>query len=183
MNNQLPVTSWQTLLKKSVAWGIWLLLLAVLQTSFFSVFRPFGAVPNTVLSAVVAIAVYDRERMGSIAGVLGGVLIDSLGSVGLSFSPLAFLLCGSLTALLCGTVMNRGFVSFAICSLVSFILSSALSAISALLTAEGASFMLLSTLKNALIPEILSSFVIGIPIYLITKLIWSKFFDNREMTG
>lgn len=112
MSNQLSSTSWQTLLRKSVVWGIWLFLLAVLQTSFFSVIRVFGAVPDLVLPAVITIAVYDRERMGTVAGIMGGYIADAIGGTGLSLSPLVYMLCGIIVALLAYSVLRRDFFSW-----------------------------------------------------------------------
>ncbi|MEE0970012.1 MAG: hypothetical protein U0M06_11635 [Clostridia bacterium] len=183
MNNQLSPVSWQTLFKKSAVWGVWLFLLALLQTSFFSVIRPFGAVPELVLPAVIAIGIYDKERTGAIAGIVGGYMIDAVGGVGLSLSPPIYMLCGAVSALLVYSVLNRGWFSWFIMTVPSLILSFAVSLISVYLTVPNPNFEFGPLVTGVLLPFMLSSLSVGIVVYLLTKLIWAKYFDNREMTG
>ena len=183
MNNQLSPIPWQTLLKKSIIWGIWLFLLAVFQTSFFSVFRPFGAVPDLVLPAVIAIAIYDRERMGTIAGIMGGYMVDALGGVGLSLSPIVYMICGCIVALLAYSIINRDFMSWLLGTALSLAFSGGASVICAYAATGGAYFTASAIFSRLLFPSFLSSMVAGIPVYLLTKLIWSKLFNNREMEG
>ncbi len=183
MNNQLSPISWQTLLKKSIIWGIWLFLVAIIQTSFFSVWRPFGAVPELVLPAVIAIAIYDRERMGTIAGIMGGYIIDALGGVGLSLSPLLYMLCGAITALLAYSVFRRDFLSWLICSLFALLISGSASIINAYAETGGRYFSFSSILTRLILPGFFSSIICGAFVYLLTKLIWNKLLHNREMEG
>ena len=183
MNNQLSTVSWQTIFKKSVVWGIWLFLLAVIQTSIFSVFRPFGAVPDLVLSAVIAIAIYDRERTGVIAGIVGGTITDALGGSGLSLSPLVYMLCAALFALLAYSVLRRDFLSWLIGVACSLIISGIASIICAYSSVTAAHFTVSDIFSRLLIPQFFSSLLVGIPVYFITKLIWSRFFNTREMEG
>ena len=183
MNNQLSPISWQVLLKKSVVWGVWLFLLAVFETSFFSVFRIFGAVPDLVLTAVITIAIYDKERTGTIAGITGGYIVDALGGFGLSLSPIIYMLCGCITAMLAYSILRRDFFSFLINSSFSLIVSAGAS-VGCAFAAEGRSYFTASDILSKLIlPQFFASLLIGIPIYFLTKLIWSRLFNNREMEG
>lgn len=183
MNNQLSPVSWQTIFKKSVVWGIWLFFLAVIQTSIFSVFRPFGAVPDLVLASVIAIAIYDRERTGVIAGIVGGYIADALGGSGLSLSPLVYMLCATLFALLAYSVLRRDFLSWLIGVACSLIISGIASIICAYSSVSAAHFTASHIFSELLIPQFFSSLLIGIPVYILTKLIWSRFFNTREMEG
>lgn len=183
MNNQLAPVTWQTLAKKSLIWGIWLFFLAIIQTSFFSVLRPFGAVPDMVLTAVIVIAIYDKERTGTIAGLTGGFIADALGSTGLSFSPLVYMICGCITAILAYSVLRRDFISWIIGTVLSLIISGIASIISLYSSASASHVGFSHILTELLIPQFLASLVIGIPVYIVTKMIWSRFFNNREMEG
>ncbi len=181
MSNQLSNITWQALTKKGIIWGIWLFLLALLQTSFFSVLRPFGAVPSTVLPAVIAIAVYDRERMGTVAGITGGFLADALGGVDISLSPVIYMLCGCLAALLVYSIFGRGFFAWLVFTLASLVISVFFEGLGVFASVPGFTFF--DALSEILMPCLLSSLSVGIPIYFLTKLIWSLLFDNREMEG
>lgn len=183
MSNQLSSTSWQTLLRKSVVWGIWLFLLAVLQTSFFSVIRVFGAVPDLVLPAVITIAIYDRERMGTVAGIMGGYIADALGGTGLSLSPLVYMLCGIIVALLAYSALCRDFLSWLVGTVLSLALSGGASVISAYFAVGTVHFGASDIFSEMLVPQFFASLAVGIPVYFVTKAIWSRFFDNREMEG
>lgn len=183
MNNQLSPIPWQTLLKKSVIWGLWLFFLALLQTSFFSFFDPFGAVPDLVLPAVIAIAVFDKERMGTIAGIVGGFIIDALGGVGLSLSPLVYMICGVAAALLVHSIFRRDFLSWLILTALGLVISGASSVICGYASVSFANVTAAHIFSRLLIPAFLSSIIIAIPFYFLTKLIWSRLFDNREMEG
>ncbi len=183
VNNQLSPISWQALLKKSVVWGIWLFLLAIIQTSFFSVLRVFDAVPDLVLPAVIVISVYDRERMGTIAGIMGGFFADALGGSGISLSPVAYMLCGITVALLAYSVLRRDFTSWLVGLIMSLVISGAFSVITAFLTHKNASFGISEIFSELLVPQFAASLVLALPVYFLTKAIWSRFFDNREMEG
>lgn len=183
MNNQLSPISWQALCKKSLVWGIWMFFLAVLQTSFFSVFRVFGAVPDLVLPAVIAIAVYDRERMGTIAGIMGGYIADAVGGVGLSLSPLVYMLCGCLVALLAYSVLRRDFFSWLVGTFFSLIAVGAVSVINAYSSVGAVHFGVSDVIMGLILRPLLASVIMGVPVYFVTKAIWSGFFDNREMEG
>lgn len=183
MNNQLSPISWQALLKKSIVWGIWLFFLAIVQTSFFSVLRVFGAVPDLVLPAVIVIAVYDRERMGTIAGIMGGFFADALGGSGISLLPISYMICGIAVALLAYSVLRRDFASWFVGILISLAVNGIFSVVSVFLSHKNASFGFSDLFSRLLVPQFFASLLLSVPVYFLTKAIWSRFFDNREMEG
>ena len=183
MNNQLTPVSWQTVFKKSLIWGIWLFFLAILQTTLFSHIRIFGAVPDLILPAVVAVAVYDKERTGTIAGIVGGVLIDALGGVGLSISPLVYMICGTFVALMTYSVLRRDFISWLTGTAASLIITGGFSVLSARVALGASRFASSDIWSELLIPQYFASLIMGVPVWFFTRLIWSKWFDNREMEG
>ena len=183
MNNQLPTISWQKLTKKCIVWGLWLFVLTIFQTSFFSVFKVFGMTPNLVLPAVVTAAIYDRERSAVITGLTGGFLIDALGSFGLSLSPLTYMLFGTAAALLTFSVMNRSFASFAILTSIFLIIDGIIGIFASRAVIKNPSAGFGKLIGELVFPQFLASLLVGIAVYLLTKLIWSRLFDNREMEG
>lgn len=79
-----------------------LFLISLVQTSFLPSLGIFGAVPDLVLIFVCGIAFYLGPVDGALFGLVGGILLDGLGDVGLSFLPLFYtalgILCGFLAA-------------------------------------------------------------------------------------
>ena len=90
MNSQRSPITWQKLTRKSIVWSLWLFAAALVQTSVLSRYQPFGVVPEIVLPCVIAIAIHDGERSATICGIIGGLIIDSLGSGGFSASAVVY---------------------------------------------------------------------------------------------
>ncbi|MBR4962140.1 MAG: hypothetical protein IKY52_14680 [Clostridia bacterium] len=74
---------------------------ALLQTTLFARFRPFGAVPDLLLPLVVAISMTIREKWGAVSGLAAAFIIESLGGATVTILPLLYMptgyLCGLLT--------------------------------------------------------------------------------------
>lgn len=81
-------------LLKGVVCGGMILFFALLQTTVFSRFRPFGAVPDLMLPLVIAIAMTEGEKWGSVCGIAAAFLIESLGSTGATLLPLLYAAAG-----------------------------------------------------------------------------------------
>ncbi|MBQ8402700.1 MAG: hypothetical protein IJX14_12310 [Clostridia bacterium] len=74
---------------------------ALLQTTLFARFRPFGAVPDLMLSLVVAVSMIAREKWGAVSGLAAAFVIESLGGstvtiLSLLYMPVGYI-CGLLT--------------------------------------------------------------------------------------
>lgn len=67
---------------RAVICGVLLILFAMLQTTFFVRFAPFGAVPDLMLIFVLAIGVHEGEKWGSVTGLIAAFVIQALGSSG-----------------------------------------------------------------------------------------------------
>lgn len=74
---------------------------SLVQTTLFTRFRPFGAVPDLILPLIVAVSMVKRERWGAICGLVGAFVIESLGGASLTLLPLLYMpvgyICGLLT--------------------------------------------------------------------------------------
>ncbi len=180
LNSQRTPITWQKITKKSIAWFFWLFFVALMQTGVFARYLPFGAVPELVLPCVIAIAIYDGERSAVICGIMGGVIIDSLGSGGFSASALVYMLLASAVAVLTHSVLSRDFLSWLISSVCSLLAASLAGALYAAVNV-GAGFF--EYLGEVFWRQLLSSLVCSLPFYLLTWLIWHFLFDSREMEG
>ncbi len=71
-----------------------LLFFALLQTTVFARFRPFGVIPDLMLPLVIAIAMTENEKWGAVVGIAASVLIEALGTTGVTLLPILYLACG-----------------------------------------------------------------------------------------
>ncbi len=180
MNSQRSPITWQKLTKKSIVWFLWLFAISLVQTCILARYQPFGVVPEIVLPCVMAIAIHDGERSATICGIMGGLIIDSLGTGGFSASALVYMLIAVFAAFLTYSVLSRDFLSWVIATVVALAIGCVVSAIYAALTVGAAFF---EYLRGTFFKYIFSSFVCSLPFYALTRLIWHRFFDNREMEG
>ena len=67
-----------------------LAMLATLQTTMFSRFRPFGAVPDMMLPFDVAISMMMKEKWGAVTALVSGFVIDSLSGSTVTLMPLVY---------------------------------------------------------------------------------------------
>jgi len=74
---------------------------ALLQTTLFARFKPFGAVPDLMLPLVVAISMIAREKWGAVSGLAAAFIIESLGGSTVTILSLLYMpagyICGLLT--------------------------------------------------------------------------------------
>ena len=79
---------------KGIVCALLILLCALLQTTLFARFRPFGAIPDLMLSAVIAISLLEGEKWGAVTGLFAAFLIESIGGGDLNFLPLLYMPAG-----------------------------------------------------------------------------------------
>ena len=180
MNSQRSPISWQKLTKKSIVWFLWLFAVGLVQTCVLSRYQPFGVVPEILLPCVIAIAIHDGERSATICGIMGGLIIDSLGAGGFCASAVVYMLVAVIAACLTYSVLSRDFLSWAIATVFALVIGCFASAIYAAVTVDAPFF---AYVGRIFFKYIFSSFVCSLPFYAVTRLIWHRFFDNREMEG
>lgn len=81
--------------------AVLLLLLTLLQTTLFSKITPFGAIPDLMLSFVLALSVTEGRRWGAVWGIIAGVVIESLGVPEFYLMPLLYMLTGYFGGVIC----------------------------------------------------------------------------------
>ncbi len=86
---------------KGAVCALLIAVFSLIQTTLFTRFRPFGAVPDLILPLVIAIAMTERERWGAVVGLIAAFVIESLGGSRLTLLPLLYMpsgyVCGLLT--------------------------------------------------------------------------------------
>ncbi len=167
------------MLQKAMIYGGAIAVLAILQTAFFSRFPLFGATPDLMLAAVLAIAMFEGERAGCVAGIFAGFFIEAIGGVGLSVLPVFYLIAGAVSALLCIRAFSRGPITFAVFSLFAY-------ALRALVTLIYISFIwgdysILDAILHVLVPEYFSSLIFAFFPFIVIRLLAKIFHREREL--
>lgn len=167
------------ILQKTLVYGVAVIILAIFQTAFFSRFDLFGATPDIMLGAVMAIAMFEGERAGAAAGIGAGFFIEALGGVGLSILPVFYMICGAVCGLLCIRTFSRGPFSFIVFALAA-------NAARAMVTLIYISFFwgnysLIDAFGNILIPEYFSSVAFSLLPFIVIRLLAKIFHRTREL--
>lgn len=161
-------TPTSALLRRVVIYGILLFFITIIQTSlpFIPVFE--GAVPNLTLAAVAAIGFFDSERAGAVAGIAAGAALDALGSATLSLMPLAGFAAGYFSGFAAGRLLPRALRPFSICLASAAVLNMFVSVVSAYAAVSEVRPLLF--FAHTLLPELLYTFIFGIPAALLAYL-------------
>ena len=130
------------------------------------------AVPNLILCAVVAVGLTDSIRASAAVGITGGILLDSIGGVGIALSPLLFFLAAWLMGSLAAKMMQN-MASYTLLLLPAVILFGGVRLAGLLIAGEP----VFAALRLCVLPELLCTFVLGLPVYGIVKLctlLWKR---------
>ena len=77
-----------------------LVFFALLQTTVFARFRPFGAIPDLMLPLCIAVGMTEREKWGAVFGIAAAFVIESLGGATVSVLAPLYMLAGYLAGIL-----------------------------------------------------------------------------------
>ena len=97
---------------RTLRYTLLFLFLVMTETVLLPRVVPDPVVPDLILCAVIAVGMAEDEKTAGICGVCAGFLIDAVGTVGLSLSPLYYMLCGYVTGVFARTLLNRNFPSY-----------------------------------------------------------------------
>ncbi len=154
-----------------------MLLLSVATVSFFARLTWLPATPDLILGAVLAIALLDSRRSAAVAGIGGGVLLDALGGVGASLSPLFYLLVVLFVGAFAEKTLGR-FGTWLVLMLPTLILKAFFTTALALLRGGIPAFSVF--FSKILLPEAWVTLLFGIPLYFIGCLCMLLLKDRRE---
>ena len=144
---------WDSIVKGIVC-GVLVILFSLLQTTIFTKFRPFGALPALILSLVVAISMTERETWGAIVGVAAAFVIESLGGSSVTLLPLLYMPAGYICGILTVNYFRDSAAVRAVYTLVTMAARILVTAI--ILAATGGDINIIDMLTHALIPEFLA---------------------------
>ncbi|MBR2387765.1 MAG: hypothetical protein IKB02_03245 [Clostridia bacterium] len=178
MNSFRPETTRQLLWRRLLVFLPAMFILAVAECSFFAQLYFLPATPDLMLGFVVAVAMLDSQHSAAICGIGAGFIIDAVGATGISFSPLFYMLCGAFCAVLAKKMLP---------SFLSWLVELAIfSVVKGLYTLAGLYYSwsgapIGTVLLRTVLPEIICTFVICLPIFFIVKLCMIPIDSKRRL--
>lgn len=169
-----------TILRKTLIWGVTLFLFAILQTSLVARIAeaiPHGAVPDLLLAAVVAIAIFDGERTGAVAGIAAGFFAGALGGTGLNLLPVCYMLCAYTCGIWSTMSLSANFPSWCVYMLASGAARAAVTLVGIALTYTG--YALIPAAAEVLLPEFIATLLLSPLVYFPVRRIALLF--NRRL--
>jgi hypothetical protein len=146
-----------------------LIIFSLTQTTLFTRFRPFGAVPDLILPLTVAVAMVLREKWGAVFGLISAFIIESLGGSSFTILPILYMLTGYIVGI-CSIYYFRDSVAVRI---IYTLFTSAARAAFTLITlfATVGDLDLLYAFTAVLIPEFAANTVFAFLPHIAAKLI------------
>ena len=154
----------------SVIFLIMIFICAVMQTTCLSI---LGKTPALTLVLICAIGFISGEKMGAIFGIVGGVIVDMLGSTGFSFSPVIYMLCGYCCGALVGWFLSQNFLSFIVYAAIAGVFRETFTLVYFILFSK--EFSVLDVFIGVIIPEYLAYLICILPAYFAVLAIFSLF--------
>ena len=174
---RLPRIDTDVLLRVLVSAGL-LIFFALLQTTIFARFRPFGAVPDLMLPLVIAVGMTEGGRWGAVYGIIAAFVIESLGGAPVSILALLYMPAGYFAGMLTVEIFRDSFAVRALYTAVGCAVHMIFTLVTLVLTVEDFSFW--HGLTKAVLPEFLASMVFAFLPHLLAKAALRMFHKPRE---
>lgn len=166
MNSHQNASIKLSVMRRAIFYGVLFFILCVAETSFFGQLSFLPVVPNLALGGVAAVALLDEERCAVICGIAAGFLADAIGGSGISLSPIIFL----LVAIVCAEISKKMLPHF-LSWLIIMLVAAVLGAFGTVLNiALNSSVAISAIFKSVILPELLATYFISLPIFFLVKL-------------
>ena len=165
-------------LLKGLVCALLLIFFSLLQTTMFTRFRPFGAIPDLILPLVIAVSMTERERWGAIFGLIAAVVLESLGGAPLTLLPLLYVPAGYLCGILTTLYFRDSPAVRTLYTLISCAARAIFTAVCLMSTVGGIN--LLTLFSAALLPEFAAGVVFAALPHVFAKLCLHPFHLPRE---
>ena len=156
-------------IRYTVLIGLLLILLAVLQVSFFPRFRLFWGIPDLMIVAVLCLSYFSGRYMGAITGIAAGFLIDAIGSTGIVILPLCYLFLGYLAGHYAKVLGHSGYLSYLVYLGITLLYRAVITVLLACMSYS--SVNLIKILIYSVLPEMLMTALAGCLLYFPLKLL------------
>lgn len=157
--------------------GVLMIFLALLQTTLFSTIRPFGAIPDLMLSFVLALSVTEGRRWGAVWGIVSAVVIESLSVPDVYLMPLLYMLIGYFGGIICRHYLSESAAVRAVLTVAVIPLKGAFTAV----------YMILSPIYatageiffDVVLPEAGATLLLAAPVHILVYLCLKHFHHTR----
>lgn len=163
---------------KGIVCAVLLVFFSLVQTTMFAKFRPFGAVPDFMLSLVIAVSMTELERWGAVFGLTAAVVIESLGGAPLTLLPIYYTAAGYLGGILTQLYFRDSAAVRALFTLAAFLGREVFTALCLVSTVGGITLPALFT--KALLPEYAAGVLFAFFPHVLAKLCLRPFHLSRE---
>lgn len=163
---------------KGVVCALVIVFFSLVQTTLFTRFRPFGAVPDLILPLVIAISMTEREKWGAVCGLIAAFVIESLGGSRLTLLPLLYMPAGYVCGLLTIYYFRDSAAVRALYTAASSIARALFTLITVLATI--ADISLLDAITKAVLPEFAANLLFAVLPHTVTWLALRPFNKSRD---
>ncbi|MBR6209189.1 MAG: rod shape-determining protein MreD [Oscillospiraceae bacterium] len=132
-------------IRRTVLYGLYLLLFLLLQNVVFSHIAPLGVRAMFMPALVVGVAVFEGGRTGGVFGLAAGIVCDLFFSSQRVLFTILFPVIGFTVGLLVDFYLNRRFFSYAVMAVAALFLSAFAQMFALLFFLGQASFRLWAT--------------------------------------
>lgn len=150
-------------IRYTVLIGLLLILLAILQVSFFSRFRLFGGIPDLMIVAVLCLSYFSGRYMGAVTGIAAGFLIDAIGSTGIVILPVCYLFLGYLAGHYAKVFGHNSYASYLVYLAITLPYRAVITVLLACMSYS--SVKLIEILIYSVLPELLITAIAGCLLY------------------
>ena len=157
----------KSLLKPIIVYGIMILVLGSAQCAFFPMLDFCPATPDLMLGAVLAIILLDSEKSAAVCAIAAGFFVDAIGTAGVSLSPLVYFLFAVIMTPFAKKVL-KSFASYLLLLAPALIYRAIATYFCAFIAYREAPGLWIVT--DILLPEIIVTGLLCLPVYLIVKL-------------
>lgn len=149
----------------------------LLQTTVFSAVRPFGAIPDLMISFTAALAVTEGRKWGAVFGIIAAVVIEALSVNDVTLLPLIYMPIGFFCGVFCKYYFTG---SFPVRTIITF----ATLPLRAIVTAAYAYFSPISITSaeifyDIVLPETAATLFFALPVHLLMYVCLRPFHRTR----
>jgi hypothetical protein len=157
----------KNLLKRILIYGLMTLFLASLQTAFFPILSFCPKTPDLIMGMLLAITLLDDEKSAAVCALGAGFFVDAIGSSGLAISPVVYIIFVLVINIFARKVL-KSFVSYLLLLIPALIFRALATYLLVLITEL--SFPKGWVFTEIILPEMLATALLCLPIYFIVKL-------------
>ena len=168
----------KVLLAKIIIIAAVLVLLVIVQTTVFTVVRPFGCVPDLMLPFVIAVATLEKEKFGAVTALCAAYIIEAAGGTEITLLPLLYVPVAYAIGIFSTHNFRDSFPVAVMYTVVSVLLRGVVTFVVALISVHG--IAALTVLSDIVLPELLINLLFAPFVQLFVRLCMLPFREKRE---